>query len=72
VQLCDVKRVTLRTMDRALLGRGILPLAAIVCALERGGYRGWYEIEIISDDLERIGYERTLRLTRAAFARLFA
>ena len=72
VQLCDVKRVTLRTMDRALLGRGILPLAAIVRALERGGYRGWYEIEIISDDLERIGYERTLRLTRAAFARLFA
>jgi sugar phosphate isomerase/epimerase len=72
VQLCDVKRVTLRTMDRALLGKGILPLAAIVRALERGGYRGWYEIEIISDDLERIGYERFLRATRSAFVRLLA
>jgi sugar phosphate isomerase/epimerase len=71
VQICDVKRVTLRTMDRALLGRGILPLPAIVRALEQGGYRGWYEAEIISDDLEAMGYERALRQTRAAFVRLF-
>jgi len=70
VQISDVKRVTLRTMDRALLGKGILPLRAIFRALERGGYRGWYEAEIISDDLERMGYERALRQTRAAFARL--
>src|SRR5207244_706114 len=70
VQLSDVKRVTLRTMDRALLGKGILPLRALVRTLERGGYRGWYEAEIISDDLERMGYERALRQTRAAFARL--
>jgi len=72
VQISDVKRVTLRTMDRALLGKGILPLRAIVRALERGGYRGWYEAEIISDDFERMGYERALRQTRAAFARLIS
>jgi len=72
VQICDVKRVTLRTMDRALLGKGILPLAEIVGALERGGYRGWYEAEIISDDLETLGYERVLRQTRAAFGRLLS
>jgi sugar phosphate isomerase/epimerase len=70
VQVSDYKRVTLRTMDRALLGKGILPLRDIVHALERSGYRGWYEAEIISDDLEAIGYERALRHTRAAFARL--
>ena len=70
LQISDVKRVTLRTMDRALLGKGILPLRAIFRALERGGYCGWYEAEIISDDLERLGYERALRQTRAAFARL--
>jgi sugar phosphate isomerase/epimerase len=70
VQISDYKRVTLRTMDRALLGKGILPLGAIVAALERGGYRGWYEAEIISDDVETLGYERALRHTRAAFARL--
>jgi sugar phosphate isomerase/epimerase len=72
VQLSDFKRVTLRTMDRALLGRGILPLRALVGALEDGGYRGWYELEIIGDDVERLGYERVLRHSRAAFARLLA
>ncbi len=70
VQVCDVKRVTMRTMDRALLGKGILPLRALFRALEDGGYRGWYEVEIISDDVETIGYERVLRQTRTAFARL--
>jgi sugar phosphate isomerase/epimerase len=72
VQLSDQKRVTLRTMDRALLGRGILPLRAIVRALERNGYRGWYEAEIISDDVERLGYARVLQHTRRAFERLVA
>jgi len=57
-------------MDRALLGKGILPLRDIVRALERSGYRGWYEAEIISDDLEAMGYERALRRTRAAFTKL--
>ena len=57
-------------MDRALLGKGILPLREIFHALEDGGYRGWYEIEIISDDVDAMGYERVLRQTRTAFARL--
>jgi sugar phosphate isomerase/epimerase len=72
VQLSDYKRVTMRTMDRALLGRGILPLGDVFRALEESGYRGWYETEIIGDDVERLGYERVLRLTRAAFGRLMA
>jgi sugar phosphate isomerase/epimerase len=72
VQMCDVKRVTMRTMDRALLGKGILPLREIFRTLERGGYRGWYEMEIISDDVEAMGYERALRATRAAFVRLMS
>jgi sugar phosphate isomerase/epimerase len=71
VQLSDYKAVTMRTLDRALLGDGILPLRAIVRALERGGYRGWYEIEIVSDDVDSMGYERALLHTRDAFARLF-
>ena len=72
VQVSDYKRLTMRTLDRALLGRGILPLRQMLRALEDGGYRGWYELEIISDDVERLGYEPVLRRTRAAFARLAA
>jgi len=70
VQLADVKPTTVRSGDRALLGKGTLPLAAIVGALERGGYRGWYEAEIISDDVDALGYERVLRETRRAFRAL--
>ena len=70
VQICDYKPITVRTGDRALLGRGILPLRGVFRALEAGGYRGWYEMEIISDALDRIGYERALRHTRATFLRL--
>ena len=70
VQLSDVKPVTLRSMDRALLGGGIAPLAALIQALEEGGYGGRYELEIIGDDVERIGYERALLQSRATFVRL--
>jgi sugar phosphate isomerase/epimerase len=72
VQLSDYKAATMRTLDRALLGEGILPLRDIVRTLERGGYRGWYEAEIISDDIDAMGYERALGHTRDAFARLLA
>ena len=70
VQLSDYKAATMRTLDRALLGEGILPLRAIVRTLERGGYRGWYEAEIISDDIDAMGYERALRYTRDTFVEL--
>jgi len=70
VQLSDWKAVTLRSLDRALLGEGILPLREIVAALETGGYRGWYEIEIVSDDVDAMGYEAALRHSALAFARL--
>jgi sugar phosphate isomerase/epimerase len=48
----------------------VLPLGEIVGRLERAGYAGWYELEIISDDVERMGYERALVRSRAAFVRL--
>ena len=61
----------MRTLDRALLGEGVLPLRSIVRTLERNGYRGWYETEIISDDVDAMGYPRVLRRTREALERLF-
>jgi sugar phosphate isomerase/epimerase len=70
VQLSDYKAATMRTLDRALLGEGILPLRDIVRTLERSGYRGWYEAEIISDDIDAMGYERALRYTRDTFVEL--
>lgn len=70
VQLADYKRITMRSMDRAMLGRGVLPLREIVARLERAGYAGWYELEIISDDVESMGYEQALTRSRGAFLNL--
>lgn len=36
--------------DRVLPGDGVIPLPAIFGALEAGGYDGWYDLEIFSDD----------------------
>lgn len=36
--------------DRLLPGDGIMDLPALFAALERGGFDGWYDLEIFSDD----------------------
>jgi sugar phosphate isomerase/epimerase len=36
--------------DRLLPGDGIMDIPALLGALERGGYRGWYDFEVFSDD----------------------
>lgn len=36
--------------DRLLPGDGIIDIPALLSALERGGYHGWYDFEIFSDD----------------------
>lgn len=38
------------TSDRALPGDGIINLAEIISALERGGFDGWYDLEIFAAD----------------------
>ncbi|WP_167706666.1 sugar phosphate isomerase/epimerase family protein [Sphingobium fuliginis] len=36
--------------DRLLPGDGIMDIPALLAALERGGFDGWYDFEIFSDD----------------------
>jgi sugar phosphate isomerase/epimerase len=68
VQPSDHKAVTLRTLDRAVPGQGIAPVGALVQALEEGGYRGFYDLEVLSPDNDEKGYDRTLKETIAGFA----
>lgn len=68
VQPSDHKAVTLRTWDRAIPGDGIIPIARLVKAIEGGGYGGFYELEILSDDNEAQGYETTLQMSMTAFS----
>ena len=60
VQVSDHKAKTMRTMDRAVPGAGIAPLGRLLHALADGGYRGWWDLEVISDDNAAVGYEVAL------------
>jgi sugar phosphate isomerase/epimerase len=50
VHVCDWRDPTRSEFDRALPGEGIADLPAILGALEEGGFDGWYDLEIFSDD----------------------
>jgi sugar phosphate isomerase/epimerase len=50
VHVDDWRDPTRGWCDRALPGDGIADLAGILGALDESGYRGWYELEIFSDD----------------------
>lgn len=72
VQLDDHKPNSNRTMDRAMLGKGIIPLKEILPAIEKGGYQGYYDVEIIADDLKAMGYDVALKQIIGDFDRLWA
>jgi sugar phosphate isomerase/epimerase len=50
VQISDWHEPPRSTGDRLLPGEGSLDLMAMVDALEDGGYQGFYDVEIFSDD----------------------
>ena len=72
VHVADWRRPTRRTNDRVLPGDGVADLPAILAALERAGWDGWYDVEIFSDaDLEgslwALPADEFARRARAAF-----
>jgi len=58
--------------NRCALGQGRIPLAEIVAALGSGGYRGYYDIEIIGEEVEGTDYVALLKECKAACDRYFA
>ena len=50
VHVNDRRNPTRSWKDRVLPGEGTLDLPAILGALDAGGYSGWYDLEIFSDD----------------------
>jgi len=50
VHVADRREPTRSHFDRVLPGDGVLDLAAVFRALEAGGYDGWYDVEIFSDN----------------------
>jgi len=58
--------------NRCALGQGRVPLAEIIAALHRGGYAGYYDIEIIGEEVEGADYAGLLQECKSACDRLFA
>ena len=50
VHLSDKREPTRSHFDRVLPGDGVLDLASVFRTLEAGGYDGWYDVEIFSDN----------------------
>ena len=66
VQLGDAKAAPVFEQNRCSLGEGNLPLCEFVQALEAHHYSGFYEIEVLGEQVEHIGYEKIL--TQASHA----
>ena len=70
VQLGDAKGAPVGEQNRCLLGEGIVPLSEIVQVLEKGGYRGFYEIELLGEEVEHLDYGNVLQDAREKMAPL--
>ncbi len=69
VQLGDAKRAPMGEQNRCLLGDGIVPLASIVQVIERHGFEGYYEVELLGEDIEHYDYSEILTKSMLEIAR---
>ncbi len=56
-----------REQNRLPLGEGVLPLREIISALNSAGYRGYYDVELMGEEIEVADYRQLLRQSREAF-----
>jgi len=71
VQLGDAKRPPAGEQNRCRLGDGAIPLREIVSSLASNGYTGFYDIELLGEDVEAGDYRELLLQTKQAYADLF-
>ncbi len=67
VHLGDWKQPPEREQNRSLLGEGVLPLREIVAALNSAGYRGYFDVELMGEEIETADYRQILRQSREAY-----
>ncbi|MEO1614613.1 MAG: sugar phosphate isomerase/epimerase family protein [Planctomycetota bacterium] len=60
VQLGDGRHSPCGEMNRCLLGDGCVPVAQFMETLQSFGYQGPWEVELIGEDVEPIGYNQLL------------
>jgi sugar phosphate isomerase/epimerase len=70
VHLGDSKCTPDREQNRHRLGEGILPLSCIVKALKQAGYNGYYDVELIGEEIESSDYRQLLEGSKRAYEQL--
>jgi sugar phosphate isomerase/epimerase len=70
VQLGDAKEPPHGEPNRSPIGEGRLPLGEVVRTLEQSGYRGFYDIELMGEEIERADYQQLVAQSKQAFERL--
>ena len=62
VHLCDWKGgQESKPMNREVPGRGVAPLSTMVNILKEGGFDGWYDVELMTDEYRASDYPELLR-----------
>jgi len=70
VQLGDARKPPSEEQDRCLLGEGTIPLREIVQAFRAAGYDGFYDVELLGEEIEAIDYHELLEHAKRAFGQL--
>jgi sugar phosphate isomerase/epimerase len=70
VQLGDAKGPPEGEQNRCRLGEGIIPLADIVAALRTAGYDGYYDVELLGEEIEAYDYPSLLQHAKQAYEKL--
>lgn len=68
VHLGDGREPPLREQNRCHLGEGRLPLREIVVALQQAGYDGYYDLELLGEEIEATDYCQLIDRSKRAFA----
>ncbi|HID75626.1 MAG TPA: sugar phosphate isomerase/epimerase [Planctomycetaceae bacterium] len=70
VQLGDARHPPEGDQDRCRLGEGVLPLVEIVSALKDAGYDGFYDVELLGEEIEAFDYRSLLEHAKASYRQL--
>jgi sugar phosphate isomerase/epimerase len=70
IQLGDAKRPPSGEQNRCRLGEGNVPLEKIVEAMESAGYNGYYDVELLGEEIETLDYHAILLHAKKVFETL--
>jgi sugar phosphate isomerase/epimerase len=70
VQLGDGRCPPAGEQNRCRLGEGRIPLKQIIAALRAGGYDGYFDVELLGEELETVEYHSLLEHAKEAYRAL--